>query len=153
MSKTDTPTSSTLLATLRQDPANAPAWDEFVRRYRPKVYGWCRKRGLQEADAEDVTQTVLVKLTEAMRDFWYDRSRSFRAWLKTITRHAWSDLIAHRPRAAGGGTDLVLQRLQTLEARTDLERQLEEAFDRELLEMATLRVRQRVAPRPGRPSA
>jgi RNA polymerase sigma factor (sigma-70 family) len=147
MSKSsDSQTSSTLLAMLRQDPANAPAWDEFVRRYRPKVYGWCRRRGLQEADAEDVTQTVLAKLTEAMRDFRYDPSRSFRAWLKTITRRAWSDLIAHRHRAAGGGTNLVLQRLQTLEARADLERQLEEVFDRELLEMATLRVQQRVAP-------
>ena len=131
---------------LQQDPAHAPAWDEFVRRYRPKVYGWCRQRGLQEADAEDVTQTVLAKLTEAMRDFRYDPSRSFRAWLKTITQRAWSDLIAHRHRAAGSGTSQVLQRLQTLEARADLERQLEEAFDRELLEVATLRVQQRVAP-------
>ena len=147
MSKSsNTQTSFTLLAMLQQDPANAPAWDEFVRRYRPKVYGWCRKRGLQEADAEDVTQTVLAKLTEAMRDFRYDPSRSFRAWLKTITQRAWSDLIAHRHRAAGSGTSQVLQRLQTLEARADLERQLEEAFDRELLEVATLRVQQRVAP-------
>jgi RNA polymerase sigma factor (sigma-70 family) len=147
MSKgSDSQTSSSLLAMLQQDPANAPAWDEFVRRYRPKVYGWCRKRGLQEADAEDVTQSVLAKLTEAMRDFRYDRSRSFRAWLKTITQRAWSDLIAHRHRATGSGTSQVLQRLQTLGARADLERQLEEAFDRELLEVATLRVQQRVAP-------
>jgi len=84
--------------------------------------------GPARADAEDVTQTVLAKLTEAMRDFRYDPSRSFHAWLKTITRRAWSDLVAHRHRA-------------------DLERQLEEAFDRELLEVATLRVQQRVAPR------
>ena len=142
----DSQTSCTLLAMLQQDPANAEAWDEFVRRYRPKVYDWCRKRGLQEADAEDVTQTVLAKLIEAMRNFRYDPSRSFRAWLKTITQRAWCDLIAHRHRAAGSGTSQVYQRLQTLEARADLERQLEKAFDRELLEVATLRVQQRVAP-------
>src|SRR6266851_5268004 len=36
--------------------------------------------------------------------------------------------------------------LQTVEARDDLEKQLDEAFDRELLDAAMNRVRERVAP-------
>ena len=142
----DADTSLTLLERLRKNPDDPDAWKVFIERYQPRIRGWCLTWGLQDSDADDVAQDVLVKLFAALRKFQYDPSRSFRAWLKTITRRAWSDLIAHRHRAAGSGTNLVLQRLQTLEARADLKRQLEEVFDRELLEMATLRVQQRVAP-------
>ena len=65
-------TSSTLLGRLRRDPTDQDAWGEFVNRYGPQIYGWCRKRGLQDADAQDVAQTVLVKLAVKMRDFAYD---------------------------------------------------------------------------------
>ena len=44
-------TSTTLLAQLRQHPGNQAAWCAFVERYGPRVYGWCRGWGLQDADA------------------------------------------------------------------------------------------------------
>jgi RNA polymerase sigma factor (sigma-70 family) len=143
----DEDTSLTLLERLQKDPASASAWDAFVRRYRPRIYGWCQTWGLQGADADDVTQQVLAKLTGAMRSFHYDPSRRFRAWLKTVTRHAWSDWVAGRRRDAGSGDSGVLEMLHTVEARADLEQRLEEAFDRELLETAMHRVRQRVEAR------
>ena len=98
---TDSQTSLTLMEMLREDPRNAVAWDRFVRRYHPKIYGWCRAWGLQEADAEDVTQDVFAKLTEKMANFRYDQSRCFRAWLKTITQRVLSDLMASHRRAVG----------------------------------------------------
>lgn len=52
------------------------------------VYRWCRRWHLQDADAEDVTQAVLAKLTGKMGSFEYDPARSFRAWLKTVAHHA-----------------------------------------------------------------
>ena len=51
-----------LLSRLRKDPQDSSAWDEFVRRYGPRIEAWCRRWGLQEADVQDVTQTVLVRL-------------------------------------------------------------------------------------------
>jgi RNA polymerase sigma-70 factor (ECF subfamily) len=138
---TESKTSLTLLDLLRQNPEDAGAWDRFVRRYRPKIYGWCRERGLQEADAEDVAQDVIVILARKMASFRYDPSRRFRAWLKTITYHALSDLIARRCRAVGDGPTPILE---TIEARTDLEARIDELFDRELLELALARVRARV---------
>ena len=65
-------TSATLLARLRQVPADQAAWAQFADRYGRKIYGWCRQWNLQEADAEDVTQSVLLKLAEKMRAFEYD---------------------------------------------------------------------------------
>ena len=132
-SRGDSQTSLTLMEMLRQYPKNDDAWDRFVRRYRPKIYGWCRTWGLQEADAEDVAQDVIAKLTEKMSNFQYDQSRCFRAWLKTITQHALSDLIASRQRAVGKQSPPMWE---TIEARADLDRRIEEIFNRELLDLA-----------------
>src|SRR4051812_25621190 len=110
-------TSPSLLGRLRQEDPDQPAWAEFVRRYGGQIYNWCRKWKLQEADAQDVTQTVLVRLAEKMRTFAYDPARSFRAYLKTLTNYALCDFLEgrKRPGAAGGGTQ-VLDLLQTIEA-------------------------------------
>lgn len=135
-----------LLAKLRHQPEDAEAWRAFVDRYAPRIYAWCRHWRLQDADARDVTQDVLLKLAGAMRNFTYDASGSFRAWLKTLTRHAWTDFLANRQRklAQGSGESQVLECLQTVAAGEDLVRHLEQEFDQELLEEAERRVQARV---------
>jgi RNA polymerase sigma-70 factor (ECF subfamily) len=140
-------TSITLLTKLRQVPADQEAWAQFSQRYGRKIYAWCRQWDLQEADAEDVTQNVLLKLAEKMQTFQYDREGSFRAWLKTVTRHAWSDYLSGRKAAVAAGGSQAVELLHTVEAREDLVRRLDEEFDRELLDEAAARVRQRVTPR------
>jgi RNA polymerase sigma-70 factor (ECF subfamily) len=141
------PTRVTLLARLRQHPADQAAWAVFVECYGRHIYRWCRQWKLQNADAEDVTQDILVKLSQKLRDFAYDPSRSFRGWLKTLTHHAWRDFVdCHRRAQAGAGGGQVGELMQTLEAREDLVQRLQEAFDHELLEAAKVRVRLRVAP-------
>jgi RNA polymerase sigma factor (sigma-70 family) len=141
-------TGATLLENLRRDPDNQVAWKEFVQRYGSKIYRWCRHWQLSDADAEDVTQMVLLKLAEKMRSFVYDPSRSFRAWLKTLTQHAWSDFVEGRGRPGrGSGDSEALNVLHTVAARDDLVKHLEEQFDQELLQEAMNRVRARVQPR------
>jgi RNA polymerase sigma-70 factor (ECF subfamily) len=143
----DSGTRITLLGRLRRDPSDQQAWAEFVEQYGPRIYAWCRRWGLQEADAQDVTQNVLLRLAQKLRDFTYDPSRSFRAWLKTLTQRAWSDFVESRKRGGlGSGDTQVLQLLGTIEAREDLLARLNEEFDRELLDQAIARVRLRVAP-------
>src|SRR5262245_31790225 len=128
-------TSPTLLGRLRQEPADQAAWAQFVERYGRQVYGWCRQAKLQDADAEDVTQMVLARLAQRMRTFDYDPGKSFRGWLRTLTRHAWSDFVAARQRGGrGSGDSDTVASLHTLPARDDLVARLEEQFDREVLE-------------------
>jgi RNA polymerase sigma-70 factor (ECF subfamily) len=139
-------TSATLLNRVRS-PLDQGAWNEFVERYGRRIYGWCRQWGLQEADAEDVTQDVLLRLARKMRGFAYDPSRSFRGWLRTLTHHAWSDFLEGRKRpGAGSGDDEVARALEQVEARDDLTRWLDEEFTRALFEEASARVRLRVRP-------
>jgi RNA polymerase sigma factor (sigma-70 family) len=142
----DADTSMTLLERLQNNPADSNAWDSFVERYRPRIHSWCLTWGLQPSDAEDVAQEVLVKLFAAMSKFQYDPARSFRAWLKTVTKHAWCDFLAARKRDPGrtaGPLDMIAD---SADAQSDLERHLEDAFDAELLEVAMHRVKNRVKP-------
>ncbi|WP_422931568.1 RNA polymerase sigma factor [Singulisphaera sp. PoT] len=140
-------TSVSLLLRLRGTPSNQ-VWSEFFRRYEPKIVSWCRARNLQEADALDVTQAVLVKLVERMATFHYDRGRSFRGYLKTLTHYAVIDVLNARKRPGQGrGGPEEIQALETLEAREDLARRLEEQFDHELIDEAMRRVSRRVEDR------
>ena len=105
MPKDDLPTSPTLLGRLRGGPTDE-AWSEFVDRYAPTVFSWASATGLQESDAADVTQDVLLKLLNQMRIFEYRPSvGSFRGWLKTVTMNAARDLgrkIQRRPAGSAG---------------------------------------------------
>jgi RNA polymerase sigma factor (sigma-70 family) len=140
-------TSASLLGRLKRDPTDQAAWTEFVRRYGPKVYGWCRRWKLQQADAQDVVQTILQKLAVKLRNFAYDPALSFRGWLRTITEHAVSDFLAERRRPGlGSGDSEILDRLEKIEARVDLLERLKEEFDQEILEEALARVQTRVPP-------
>ena len=141
-------TSVTLLGRLHHDPKDQAAWNDFVARYQPKILHWCRGWRLQEPDAQDVTQAVLLKLSRLMATFDYDPSRSFRAWLKTLTHHAWRDLVAERKREGiGSGDSRMREFFESLQAGDDLVRHLEEEFHRELMDQAMALVRPRVAER------
>ena len=138
-------TSPSLLGRLRQDARDEMAWADFVQRYGTQILRWCRKWNLQEADAHDVTQTVLLKLADKMRTFTYDPKLSFRAYLKTLTNYALCDFLDSRKNVAAGGS-VAMEMMQTVEARADLVDQLKSAFDQELLETAMEHVQARVEP-------
>jgi RNA polymerase sigma-70 factor (ECF subfamily) len=147
---TDDPlkTSLTLLARLRQDPKDQVAWSDFVARYGPSILEWCRGWGVQDADAQDVTQDVLLKLNGLMARFVYDPAGSFRGWLRTLTHHAWCDLAADRRRAGfGAGDGRVFELFASLQAGDDLVEKLDVAFQQEVMDRAMGRVRQRVSAR------
>jgi RNA polymerase sigma-70 factor (ECF subfamily) len=142
-------TDVSLLLRLNQDPSDQAAWEQFVDRYGAKISSWCRDWHLQAADARDVTQTVLAKLVVRLRRLDSDSSPRFRGWLRTLAMNAYRDWRVGRERVLGGvgtGAPVVERQLATAEAREDLVRRLEEAFNLELLEEAERRVRHRVAP-------
>jgi RNA polymerase sigma-70 factor (ECF subfamily) len=83
------------------------AWERLAGLYAATVYVWCRRAGVCEADAPDVSQEVFSAVARHITDFRRERpGDSFRGWLWTITRNKVRD---HRRRRAGqaraaGGT-------------------------------------------------
>jgi RNA polymerase sigma-70 factor (ECF subfamily) len=138
----------TLLGRLLAAPNDSAVWAEFVEWYGRNVHAWCKAWGLQESDAQDVTQEVFLTLSRKMHTFCYDRNKSFRGWLKTLTRRAWRTYASKQLRAVGAvGDDAGLALLTGVAARDDLTQRLEQAFDQELLMEASHLVRLRVEPR------
>jgi RNA polymerase sigma-70 factor (ECF subfamily) len=84
------------------------AWERLARLYGETVYGWCRRAGVPEADAADVTQEVFLAVARHIDDFRRERpGDSFRGWLWTITRNKARDHFRRhegQAHAAGGTT-------------------------------------------------
>jgi RNA polymerase sigma-70 factor (ECF subfamily) len=106
-------TRASLLVRLR-DGRDVEAWQEFVRLYAPVVYGFARKRGLQDADAADLMQEVLRSVSLAADRLDYDPNRgTFRGWLFTVTRNKVFNFLDSRSRRVlGSGDSRVQQRLE-----------------------------------------
>ena len=80
-------TQPTLLLRIR-DTEDEASWERFVRIYTPLVFGYCRKRGLQEADASDVAQEVMRTVAQSINRFEYNQKKgTFRGWLLRVTRN------------------------------------------------------------------
>ena len=96
-------TSASLLLRLRQ-PGDQAAWKRFVDLYAPFLASWARSKGLQQNDAADLVQDVLLTLLHKLPEFEYDQQRSFRAWLLTVISHKWHDAQRRRAAALRGAT-------------------------------------------------
>src|SRR5262245_45883706 len=99
----DTPTS--LLERLHHA-ADPRDWNRFVRLYTPLLLYWARQAALQEADADDLVQEVLTQLLRKLPEFHYDRNRSFRSWLRTLTLNKWREIQRRRAPLVVAGADL-----------------------------------------------
>jgi len=68
-----------------QSPENHESWRLFVKVYGPAIYHYCRRRGLQDADAADVMQEALLQVSKSIPRFDYEPDRGrFRSWLKAV---------------------------------------------------------------------
>lgn len=126
-------TRASLLIRLR-DRQDREAWREFVDLYAPLVYGFARRRGLQDADAADLMQDVLRAVSGAAARLDYDPSRgTFRSWLFTVTRNKLYNFLEHDRRQAHASGDSGTRRL--LEEQPDgssQEEQWEQEYRRQL---------------------
>lgn len=100
-------TRDTLLARLH-DPADRQAWEQFSCIYEPLVYRVASRKGLQDADARDVAQQVMLAVSKAAQDWTQGNTRGrFRGWLSRVTTNATINMLQREGRhRAPGSTDV-----------------------------------------------
>jgi RNA polymerase sigma-70 factor (ECF subfamily) len=130
-------TRASLLVQLRTG-SNHIAWQEFVKLYGPVIYGFARKRGLQDADAADLMQDVMRSVSAAIGRLDYDRQQgTFRGWLFTITRNKiFNFLSARRIRPQGSGDSATNQLLNSHPDEEDGSAAWEMEYQRRLASLA-----------------
>lgn len=80
-----------------QSPEDAEAWEEFAAIYQPIIFEACLSKGMQYADANDVTQDVLARVAKVIHKFDAGHAQvTFRGWLYRLTRNLVVDFFRHR---------------------------------------------------------
>ena len=75
------------------EPGNEAVWREFDARYRPIVFAFARKLGLDESDAADVAQEAMLRFVQEYRAGKYDRERGrLRSWIIGIVKYRVADV-------------------------------------------------------------
>jgi len=140
-------TRASLLVRLR-DPSDAEAWKEFVRLYAAVIYGFARKRGLQDADAADLMQEVLRSVASAVGRLNYDPGKgTFRGWLYSITRNkVYNFLEARRRHPRGTGDTGAHQRLEEHPGREADNADWDREYERKAFAWAADRVKNEFQP-------
>ncbi len=73
------------------------AWDALVERYLPLVYSVIRQFRLGEKDAEDVNQTVWLRLVEQLANI--REPLALPGWLVTTTKHEALRVLRYKQRS------------------------------------------------------
>ena len=128
-------TRATLLADV-QSPENREAWEEFVFIYRPVIYRMARRRGLQDADAQDVTQNILIRVANAIGQYEQKEGTRFRHWLKRVARNAIFSAITRSPKDAAAGGSVAAD---LLAEKPDVDPQIIDEFEAETMRELYLR--------------
>jgi RNA polymerase sigma factor (sigma-70 family) len=141
-------THPSLIFRLALVPEDTESWRRFVFRYGPILLRWCRQYGLQEADAKDVSQEVLLRIARQIRRRSPEFPLGFRGWLRAIVHGAWCDWVEHSRthRREVSGLTNSCERLQQVEAREDLLKRIDSRYDRELYDIAARRIRRSIEP-------
>lgn len=97
-------TSLSLLDRLRQSSENE-SWDRLALLYTPLIRAWIRRYDVQESDASDLVQEVLLAVSQDIGKFEHrGQPGAFRGWLKAILmnrlRKFWRARDRH-PQAVG----------------------------------------------------
>ncbi|MCA9050743.1 MAG: RNA polymerase subunit sigma [Planctomycetaceae bacterium] len=108
MSPSDPDTRTSLILRIR-DRHDDEAWRDFVSVYLPVILRLAKRKGLQDADAQDVAQQVLLSVSQALERRPHDPKQArFRTWLGRVAENATLNALSRRkPDAGTGRTDVV----------------------------------------------
>lgn len=127
------------------DPQDRAAWDQFAQIYRPLVYRIGRGHGLQDADAQDLAQQVLMSVAAAIGRWQRDEGNTrFRHWLRRVAKNEVLKFLTRQPRdVARGGSSAMDALPNEQDSCRGLDEEIELEYRRQLIRQAARIVRDR----------
>ncbi|MEM6689558.1 MAG: sigma-70 family RNA polymerase sigma factor [Planctomycetota bacterium] len=128
-----------------RDAEDSHAWSEFVDIYGPLIYRYGRDRGLQDSDAADLSQVVLMEVAKSIGRFEYDTNLGrFRNWLLVIARAKLSNFFKKKVNCNGSGDSRVYQLLHEQPAHDEQEETWRHEYREHLFRWAAEHVKHEV---------
>lgn len=122
------------------------AWEEFLKVYENALVRFCKAKGLQEADVQDVLQDVLTAVLKRIPTWDSDSTKgSFRGWLFRVARNISIDAINLRAKkTTASGSSQVVRMLSELPEEHPTETSFEIEYQRSLFDWASRQVKSEV---------
>jgi RNA polymerase sigma-70 factor (ECF subfamily) len=130
-------TRRSLLHRLSDPPEREAAWQEFLDLYAKLVYRFILRHGINTADAEVLTQEVLIKVWRSLGT--YAGQGPFRSWLQRMARNCVCDYWRQQPRDRASGNPAAAEQLEGV-----ADPHWEEDWHDHLYQLACDRVRKQV---------
>ena len=144
MSLSDPPKTRVSLILRLQNRDDAVAWNEFLEIYQPVIFRTARRKGLQDADAFDLTQEVLSRVANAVSAWNPDPKKgTFRAWLGTITRNMVVEFFRKNQRLPQTGDHAAIQHLLNQQAVGPDSKIFEFEYEKAVFQWAAEKIRSR----------
>lgn len=147
------PTRRTLLGRLKRVEDHA-SWSEFFEKYWRLVYCVCQRCGLNEQDAQEVVQDTFIALSKSLPKFVYSPDKcAFKTWLFKVTQNRVRSFLRKEKKwherqrsAASEVTELENGDQAPDEGELVIEKVWEEEWQKNLLNQAMHRTKQKVSP-------
>ncbi len=122
--------------------ADAQAWREFVDLYEPLIIRFAKRRGLQDADAREIAQNVLISVAKAV-DRWQPNPErgKFRAWLFRIARNQVINWIKKNAPSKSATNNDANPFHELVDPSRDQEFEIELEYRREMFRLAAAQAR------------
>ena len=121
---------------------DALAWREFIAIYEPLIIRFAGRRGLQEADAREIAQNVLIAVAKSVDRWQPDRERGrFRAWLFRIARNQLINWISKQATQASSARALDGSALEQFPSEDYRAAEIELEYLREMFRVAAAQAR------------
>ena len=128
--------------------SDSESWNRLAELYSPLLRSWLTRYQVQDADAEDLLQEVLLVVMRELPSFQHNqRGGAFRSWLRSILVHRLHDFWRarqYRP-VATGDTDLKRQLDQFADKTSEQSRLWDQQHDEHVMQRLMAAVQPKVA--------
>jgi RNA polymerase sigma factor (sigma-70 family) len=137
-------TRQTLLKKLQLN-LSEESWEEFIYFYKNFIYSIIKTMGINETDADDIYQQVLVRIWKSIKNFNAKQKKgSFRSWIYKITQNTTLTFIAKSSTKKSKMAEIQLD-VEDKVHSPEIDQIIDEQWNRHISKMAFKNIAERIS--------